>query len=117
MQEENDPPDEDRRCKDTYEFTELLIPGGCAYEESALQVLRGVACNRGRNAYDCSDAERHDHIFRSGPTEGDEYQARPQERRYGHSRDRVGGRTDQAYDSRRYGNKEKGKDGYQYGAD
>ena len=82
-------PIDERRGDDADHQTELLIERRGADDVAGLEILRGVAGVRRGDADDGADAERDRPVDVAGPAERDEHQARDDQRRDGHARDRI----------------------------
>ena len=101
VQIERRPADDRGRRHDADDEAELLVVRCRADEISGLQVLRRAAGVGRGNADDGADADRDRAVGFAGPAERDKQQAREDQRRDRHPRNRIGRRADEARDARR----------------
>ena len=99
VEEEQRPADHERRDEDPDDEADLLPSRRRAHEEPGLQVLRGGARVRGRDADEGPDAERDGLVNVARAADQHEHDARAHQGGDRHTRDRVRGRSDDADDA------------------
>ena len=89
VQVQRRPANHRRRCEHADDQRELLIDRCRTDDVSGLEILRGVAGIGGGDADDGADADGHRAISVAGPAEKDEQETGEDQRRDGHSGNRV----------------------------